>query len=142
MDKRKVLIVEDSDFSRTALRDGFKDEYEIIEAADGEMALAILKVNKVDIVLLDIVLPKLDGISVLKKIREDRNFSGTTIGQHPFYLPSKKEQIERDRDPSVIRFSPTKYNMNIKNEPDDTPSRRFLKRWSNFESKEDEEKKD
>lgn len=91
MDKRKVLIVEDSDFSRAALRDGLKDEYEIIEAADGEMALAILKVNKVDIVLLDIVLPKLDGISVLKKIRED-----VKLHSLPVIVVSAFDGVERE----------------------------------------------
>lgn len=48
------------------------------------------------------------------------------------FTPSKKQQTERERDPSVIHFSPTKYNMNISYEPTDTPSQRFTKKWEGF----------
>ena len=68
---KKILLVEDDpfliDIYQKKLRDsGFKVEV----AKDGEMALAILKEKNFDLMLLDIVLPKIDGWKVLEGIME------------------------------------------------------------------------
>lgn len=70
-DAAKVLVVEDDqalrDLYALILRDaGFK----VDEAADGEAALATMQKGGFDLVLLDIVLPKLDGIKILEKLKE------------------------------------------------------------------------
>lgn len=67
----RVLVVEDDKelnrFIRTALkREGFVADY----AADGKEALALAKVSEYDVVLLDVVMPELDGLSVLKALRQ------------------------------------------------------------------------
>ena len=75
MDKiksRKVLIVDDSKLMRLLLRnivnnmEFFSDIY---EAVNGREALDLLEMNKVDLVLLDIEMPVMDGIEALKEIR-------------------------------------------------------------------------
>lgn len=64
-------------------------------------------------------------------IRKSGNMDPMVSGRSLF-TSSKKQQTERERDPSVIHFSPTKYNMNITYEPTDTPSQRFTKKWEGF----------
>lgn len=65
----KILIVDDSQFMRTNLKDILTEEkHQITEAADGKEALEKFETVKPDLVLLDIIMPEVDGIEVLKKI--------------------------------------------------------------------------
>ncbi len=71
--KDVVLVVDDEIRMRKLLKDFLKQkDYEIIEAEDGEQALSIYqnKKNDIDIILLDVMMPKLDGWSVLRQIRQ------------------------------------------------------------------------
>ncbi len=66
-----ILIVEDEAKLRHLLRQGlFEESYAVDTAADGEEALYQLDINVYDLVLLDIMLPKMDGITVCRIIRE------------------------------------------------------------------------
>jgi DNA-binding response OmpR family regulator len=66
----KVLIVEDDHAMAAALRDGFAFEgYDVHHAKDGESALAMATSRGVDLVVLDVMLPKLSGLDVLKRLR-------------------------------------------------------------------------
>ena len=67
----KILIVEDEDMIREGISDYLTDcGYEIIQAGDGEEALEQFSNHKVDLVLLDIQMPKLNGLEVLSEIRK------------------------------------------------------------------------
>ncbi|MBN1648925.1 MAG: sigma-54-dependent Fis family transcriptional regulator [Spirochaetales bacterium] len=67
-----VLIIDDEPGIRTVLSDILEDEkYSVITAADGIEGLAILKKEPVDLVILDIWLPNMGGIDVLKEIKSD-----------------------------------------------------------------------
>lgn len=69
---QKILIVEDEQLTRQALVDGLKSGgLEVLEADNGEDGLAKALKEHPDLVLLDIVMPKMDGITVLDKLRED-----------------------------------------------------------------------
>ena len=48
-----------------------QEGYEILKAYDGEEALAMMKSNKVDLLIIDVMMPKLDGIRATLKIREE-----------------------------------------------------------------------
>src|SRR5215510_12381889 len=67
---RPVVLVVDDD---TGLRESFRlileDEYDVLEAANGAQALETLRTTQVDLVLLDIRLPDIDGIAVLEQIK-------------------------------------------------------------------------
>ncbi len=66
----KVLIVEDEASMAAALRDGFEYEgYAVAHAADGESALDMLADDPPDLLILDIMLPKMSGLDVCKQIR-------------------------------------------------------------------------
>jgi len=71
-DKKTVLIAEDEAAMLDALSNKFeKGGFEVFRAADGEMAYEIAMANKPDLIMLDILMPKIDGVTVMKKIRAD-----------------------------------------------------------------------
>lgn len=68
----RILIVDDEPDIRDILKLTLQEEnYEILEAADGEEALKIIKTKSPDLVLLDYKIPKMDGRQVCKYIKED-----------------------------------------------------------------------
>ena len=68
----KILIADDEAEIRELLRLYLeKDGYEVFEAADGIEALALLKQEKIDLAVLDIMMPGMDGIEVLKALRKE-----------------------------------------------------------------------
>ncbi len=69
---KKILLVEDDAGFRGAITDNFKDtEFDMIIAVDGEEGLAKVRQEQPDLVLLDILLPKMDGIEVATKLKEE-----------------------------------------------------------------------
>jgi len=75
-DTIKVLLCEDDSFLREICSKKLtKEGYQVFDAADGEEALKVLEKEKVDAVLLDIILPSMDGFEVLKRIRSHKNAS-------------------------------------------------------------------
>ena len=79
----KILIADDSQFMRTNLKDILKGEgHEIIESADGKEALEKFEAEKPDLTLLDIIMPEVDGMEVLKKIgKEAKIIVISAVGQ-------------------------------------------------------------
>lgn len=79
---KKILVVEDDQDMLKNLVDGFaKDNYEIYQALDGEEAITLTVDKKPDLILLDLLLPKLDGFKVLERIRNfpDQTLSNTKV---------------------------------------------------------------
>lgn len=71
-DKVKLLIVDDEEALRTIIRDELASRgYDVKDADDGDTALAILKGNYQDVVILDVKMPEMDGLEVLRRIRQD-----------------------------------------------------------------------
>ena len=69
--KKSILIVEDEIRIRFLIKDYLlKEDYNVFEAENGIEALDILKNNKLDLIVLDIMMPKMDGLTCLSKIRE------------------------------------------------------------------------
>ena len=69
-----ILIVEDEVRLRFLLRDYLKkDGFTVLEASDGEEALNIFSQNNVNLIVLDVMMPKLDGFNVCKAIRKASN---------------------------------------------------------------------
>jgi DNA-binding response OmpR family regulator len=68
---KKILVVEDDTDLRNILVDGLShSNYQVIQAEDGERAVELLLDSKPNLVLLDLLLPKLDGFKVLERIRK------------------------------------------------------------------------
>ena len=72
--KPKILIVDDSDMNREILTEILKQDYELLEAENGEVALRMLEQygTGIALVMLDLVMPKMDGFQVLMVMNERR----------------------------------------------------------------------
>ncbi len=85
----KLLIVDDEKLLVKGIKFNFEqDGYQVEVAYDGEEALKIAKEKKLDIIILDLMLPKIDGYAVCQKIRE---FSNVPI----IMLTAKTEEIDK-----------------------------------------------
>lgn len=72
MAQKKILVVDDEvDFLEILTSRLAANKYDVVTANDGESALVKWKKEKPDAVLLDIMMPHVDGLTVLKKIREE-----------------------------------------------------------------------
>ena len=69
---KKILFIEDESAIHKTFSDALtKEDYEITSALDGEIGLRLAKEKKPDLILLDLVLPKLNGFEVLKALKAD-----------------------------------------------------------------------
>lgn len=69
---KKILLVDDDMYIRDLYAEVLKDEgYDVLIASDGEEAISVASANTPDLILLDIMLPKIDGIQVLSKLKAD-----------------------------------------------------------------------
>lgn len=91
---KKILIIEDDKFLRELIAQKLvKEGYDIAEAVDGEKGVKAAKEEKPDLVLLDLVLPGIDGFEVLARIKGD-----SEIAQIPVIILSnlgQKDDIEK-----------------------------------------------
>ena len=70
---KKVLIVEDEAMMRKSLEETFVEEgFEVASAMEGEKGYEMIKSNGFDVILLDIILPRMNGFEVLQKIKDEK----------------------------------------------------------------------
>lgn len=78
--KKKILTVDDEDSVRIALRNEFDSKkFQVLEAKDGEEGLAIALAEHPDLILVDYVMPKIDGIHFLEKLRTNQWGKSTKV---------------------------------------------------------------
>lgn len=112
MEKKVLLIADDTELNRSIIKNNFNDDFEIFEAKDGQETLDVLHAVQVDALVLDIVMPKMDGLEVLKHIRSNPAFDSMVV----LVATATKEKNEstalelgaddvlsRPCEPSVIR---------------------------------------
>jgi DNA-binding response OmpR family regulator len=69
---KKILIVDDEKDLRDALGAALRAEgYEVVEAVDGEAGLATALAEKPDLIMLDLIMPKMDGFRMMEQLRAD-----------------------------------------------------------------------
>jgi len=92
--KIRVLVVEDDTALCYALREKLSgDGFDVLIAKDGEEGLKMAIDEKPDIILLDVIMPKMDGIEMLKRLREDE--WGETV---PVLVLSNDDDPEHIKD--------------------------------------------
>jgi len=78
--KKTILIVEDDKFLRELISRKLSGEgFDALEAVDGEEGIKKIKEGKPDLVLLDLILPGIDGFEVLARLREDPKISSIPV---------------------------------------------------------------
>ncbi|MDX2443479.1 MAG: response regulator transcription factor [Bacteroidales bacterium] len=71
---KKILIIEDDPGIQLSLKDEFESEgFEVFGASDGLIGLDMIKLNPPDLIILDLMLPYLNGFEICKKLRQDGN---------------------------------------------------------------------
>jgi two-component system response regulator ResD len=79
----KILLVEDEESLRKVLRDKLEMEgFEVFEASDGQMGLDKAMEVKPNLILLDIVMPIMDGLTMATKLREREKEAGQSANNH------------------------------------------------------------
>ena len=85
----KILVVDDEKLIRDVIREYLLNEkYEVLEAENGFDALRVLNSSKVDLIILDIMMPKMDGYECLKEIRK-------TLDVPVIMLSARKEEEDK-----------------------------------------------
>ncbi len=92
MEQVKILVVDDEpdivEFLSYNLR---KEGFEVVTAQDGEEALAVARREKPDIILLDIMMPRLDGVEVCRLLRQEPEFRDTLVA----FLTARNEDYSQ-----------------------------------------------
>jgi DNA-binding response OmpR family regulator len=104
--KPKVLIVDDEDFFRTIVANGFEREgYFVLQADNGEDAVEVASAELPDLILLDLVMPRLLGFEVCQMLRKDQRFAHTAIiiMSAKSYKPDMDKAAELGADAYVVK---------------------------------------
>ncbi len=112
--KQKILIIEDEETLQKALQEILLQEnYEVVSALDGELGFKMASSEMPDMILLDLILPKMDGFEVLEALRKDEktkkipiiiltNLGGTEDVQKALVLGATNYVVKADHDLSEI----------------------------------------
>ncbi|MEK7071765.1 MAG: response regulator, partial [Patescibacteria group bacterium] len=88
---KKILLIEDEQALQKTVGDRLSQEgYEIISALDGEIGLNLANAKKPDLILLDLILPKIQGLDVLKKLKETKETK-----EIPVIILTNLEEMEK-----------------------------------------------
>lgn len=117
---KKILIVEDDKFLRELIAQKLiREDYQVSQAVDGEEGIKKIKEEKPDLILLDLILPGIDGFEVLARIKED-----PILAQTPVIILSnlgQKEDVEKGLKMGAVdylikaHFTPGEIIEKIKN---------------------------
>ena len=109
---KKILIVEDEPHALETLQDRLEFEgYEIITAEDGETALAKARGESLDLIILDVMLPKMDGRKVCRLLKFDEKLRHI----HIIMLTARAQQsdIELGKEVGADAYITKPFDMNI-----------------------------
>ena len=91
MANEKILIVDDEKMNRALLKHIFDEQYEVLEAANGEEALDIIDKNHVDLIVSDVMMPNVGGYELTKQLREANYML-------PILMVTAKETLDDKRE--------------------------------------------
>ena len=93
MPQHKILVVDDEPFICRSLSFVLrKGDYEVIEARNGEEAIAAIRTHRPDLVFLDVMMPKINGFEVTEKVRSDPDLANVKI----ILLTAKGQESDRE----------------------------------------------
>ena len=71
MGKKRILIADDEAYIRLLVKSTLGKDYIVLEASDGEEAVSVARTQKPDLILMDIMMPKLDGVGACNVLKAD-----------------------------------------------------------------------
>ena len=93
MSGKSVLYVEDNELNRKIVRDLLRrTRYRLLEAPDGEAGVAMAREERPDLILMDVQLPKMSGIDVIRVLRNEPGTASTPIIAVTSFALSGSEQ--------------------------------------------------
>jgi DNA-binding response OmpR family regulator len=92
MGKKKILIADDELYIRKLVTSALEEDYIVLEASDGEEAINIARNQKPGLILMDILLPKLDGISACYILKSDTNTRAIPI----VMISGRTDRLDQD----------------------------------------------
>ena len=95
---KTILICEDDDNLRLLMRVVIGDGYTMLEAGDGDEALALAAEHRPDLIVLDLMMPRMSGLDVLKRLRSDVSVDGTHIIVMSAWPDSREASLEAGAD--------------------------------------------
>lgn len=91
---KKILIVDDEPNIVMSLEYTFKkNNYEVFIARDGQEALDIVKTSYPDVIILDVMMPMVDGYATIEQIRKDKNLKHTKV----IFLSAKNKESDIEK---------------------------------------------
>ena len=101
--KHKILIIEDEKALLAVLSDKFKREgFVVFQATDGKAGLEVAVKQKPELIILDIIMPSMDGLQMLKKLREDK--WGNSVKVLILSNLSDPDQLNVAREQGVVEY--------------------------------------
>ncbi|MFW5790497.1 MAG: response regulator [Bacillota bacterium] len=89
---KKILAVDDEENIRELLKYNLeKEDYQVVLASRGDQVIDILEAQEIDLIILDLMLPGIDGLSLCKKIKSEKKFKRLPI----IMLTARTEEIDR-----------------------------------------------
>jgi two-component system alkaline phosphatase synthesis response regulator PhoP len=92
MGKKKILVADDEFYVRDIVKGALEEDYIVLEASDGEEAIDIARKQRPSLVLMDILLPKLDGISACYLLKSDASTKAIPI----VMISGRTDRIDQD----------------------------------------------
>ena len=74
-----ILLVDDDEISRKAVASMLKEEYQVLTASSGKEALKMVENNRIDLILLDVYMPEMDGHNVIQILKENPDYSDIPV---------------------------------------------------------------
>jgi CheY-like chemotaxis protein len=118
MQMKKILVADDEPSVLEAVVETLQDTYEVLTAKDGQEVFDVLKKTKPDVILLDMMMPIMDGIEVCKKLKKDEETAKIPV----MFLTAKGQITDIERgftvggDSYIVKpFSPTRLLEKIGN---------------------------
>jgi CheY-like chemotaxis protein len=101
---KKILVVEDDDLLRNIIVNQLSTQYQVLSAADGEGGWNEAQSKKPDLVILDLLMPNLDGFGFLKRLR---NFADPNLAKIPVIVVSNlsdPQSIDRAKQLNILEY--------------------------------------
>ena len=94
---KTILLVDDEQFIQVAYKAGLENAgYRVVAASDGDEALELLRSETPDLIMLDLIMPRIDGFEVLKSIQADPAFANVPVMvMTNLSQPSDEEEARR-----------------------------------------------